>query len=69
VPTTLDRLFLTLFSDSDPITSDPEKLLQTTIPRMLYLITQAAPFLQEDKPHQTVEHLVKFVEDNSLIPV
>lgn len=65
-----DRPFLTLFSDSDPITSGGEKVLQTTIPgarnQSHTIITEAGHFLQEDKPHEIVKHIIKFIKDNPL---
>jgi len=65
-----DRPFLTLFSDSDPITAGAEKLLQMMIPgaknQAHAVITKAGHFLQEDKPHEIVEHLIKFIDDNPL---
>jgi len=68
--TTFDRPFLTLFSDSDPITAGADKLLQMMIPgaknQAHATITQAGHFLQEDKPHEIVEHMIKFIENNPL---
>lgn len=65
-----DRPFLTLFSDSDPITAGAEKILQMMIPgaqnQPHAVITQAGHFLQEDKPQEIVEHLIKFMNDNPL---
>ncbi|CAF3105863.1 unnamed protein product, partial [Rotaria sp. Silwood2] len=65
-----DRPFLTLFSDSDPITAGAEKFLQMLIPgaknQAHAIISQAGHFLQEDKPHEIVEHLIKFINDNPL---
>ncbi|CAF3635414.1 unnamed protein product [Rotaria sp. Silwood1] len=65
-----DRPFLTLFSDSDPITAGAEKFLQMLIPgaknQAHSIISQAGHFLQEDKPHEIVEHLIKFINDNPL---
>jgi haloalkane dehalogenase len=54
-----NRPFLTLFSDSDPITAGAEKVFQTTIPgaknQVHSTIPQAGHFLQEDKAHEIVE--------------
>ncbi|CAF1100356.1 unnamed protein product [Rotaria sordida] len=65
-----DRPFLTLFSDSDPITSDWDDVLKKMIPgaknQPHATITQAGHFLQEDKPHDIVEHLIKFIQNNPL---
>ncbi|CAF1580648.1 unnamed protein product, partial [Didymodactylos carnosus] len=67
---TFDRPFLTLFSDSDPITAGLDKLLQMAVPgaknQAHSIITQSGHFLQEDKPNDIVEHLIKFIEDNPL---
>jgi len=67
---TFNRPFLTLFSDSDPITAGADKILQTIIPgaknQAHATITQAGHFLQEDKPDEIVEHLIKFIKDNPL---
>ncbi|CAF0803346.1 unnamed protein product [Adineta steineri] len=66
-----NRPFLTLFSDSDPITAGLDKILQSMIPgaknQSHTTITDAGHFLQEDKPHEIVEHLIKFIKDNPLI--
>ena len=65
-----DRPFLTLFSDSDPITAGADKFLQLLIPgaknQAHATITKAGHFLQEDKPHEIVQHLIKFITDNPL---
>jgi haloalkane dehalogenase len=67
---TFDRPFLTLFSDSDPITAGFDKILQMVIPgannQAHATITQAGHFLQEDKPLEIVEHIIKFIKDNPL---
>ncbi|CAF2058741.1 unnamed protein product [Rotaria magnacalcarata] len=67
---TFDKPFLTLFSDSDPITAGAEKFLQMLIPgaknQAHATIIHAGHFLQEDKPHDIVQHLVKFINDNPL---
>jgi haloalkane dehalogenase len=65
-----DRPFLTLFSDSDPITAGVDKLLQMLVPgaknQAHAIITQAGHFLQEDKPDEIVEHIIKFINGNPL---
>lgn len=65
-----DRPFLTLFSDSDPITAGADKFLQLLIPgtknQKHATITQAGHFLQEDKPREIVEHIIKFINSNPL---
>jgi haloalkane dehalogenase len=62
------RPFLTLFSDGDPITAGGEKILQKMIPgaqnQPHSIITDGGHFLQEDKPHEIVEHLIKFIQNN-----
>ena len=67
---TFDRPFLTLFSDSDPITGGLDKVLQTMVPgaknQAHATITEAGHFLQEDNPHEIVQHLIKFIKDNPL---
>jgi haloalkane dehalogenase len=67
---TFNRPFLTLFSDSDPITAGSDKIMQMIVPgaknQAHAIITQAGHFLQEDKPHEIVEHLIKFINDNPL---
>jgi hypothetical protein len=30
--------------------------------------TQTGHFLQEDKPHEIVKHIIKFIQDNPLPP-
>ncbi|CAF1378160.1 unnamed protein product [Adineta ricciae] len=65
------RPFLTLFSDSDPITAGLDKALQSMIPgtknQPHTTITEAGHFLQEDKPHEIAEHLIKFIKNNPLV--
>jgi len=67
-----ERPFLTLFSDSDPITAGVDKILQMVIPgannQAHATITEAGHFLQEDKPHEIVQHIIKFIKDNPLPP-
>ena len=65
-----DRPFLTLFSDSDPITAGSEKILQMRVPgarnQAHATIAQAGHFLQEDQPAAIVEHLLRFITDHPL---
>lgn len=65
-----DRPFLTLFSDTDPITAGVDKILQMIIVgaqnQAHATITQGGHFLQEDKPEEIVKHMIKFIEDNPL---
>lgn len=65
-----NRPFLTLFSDSDPITAGGEKILQKTIPGAKHdkhsIIKQAGHFLQEDQPHLIVQHIIQFINENPL---
>lgn len=66
------RPLLTLFSDSDPITAGFDKVLQSSIPgaknQPHTTITEAGHFLQEDKPKEIVEHLIRFIKANPLLP-
>jgi haloalkane dehalogenase len=68
---TFDRPFLTLFSDPDRITAAADQLLQMMIlgakNQAHATITEAGHFLQEDKPHEIVKHLIKFIEGNPLL--
>jgi len=65
-----NRPFLTLFSDSDPITAGADKVMQAMIPgaknQAHTVITQGGHFLQEDKPEEIVKHIIQFIEDNPL---
>jgi len=62
----LEKPFLTLFSDSDPITKGGEKALQKLIPGckgQAHTIIQAGGhFLQEDKGEEIAGLMVKFME-------
>ncbi|MDG2448687.1 MAG: haloalkane dehalogenase [Saprospiraceae bacterium] len=62
----LEQPFLTLFSDSDPITKGREKALQKLIPGckgQAHTIIQAGGhFLQEDKGEEIAGLMVKFME-------
>ena len=64
------RPFLTLFSDGDPITAGGDQVLQKIIPGAKdqghATITGGGHFLQEDKPQEIVEHLIRFIEKNPL---
>lgn len=64
------RPFLTLFSDGDPITAGGDQHLKRMIPgtknQAHATITNAGHFLQEDKPQEIVEHLIRFIEKNPL---
>jgi len=64
----LEIPFLTLFSDSDPITRGGEKLLQKLIPgtkgQAHTIIQGAGHFLQEDKGEEIAKIMVKFIEGN-----
>ena len=65
-----DRPFLPLFSDSQSITGGLKIVLQTMIlgakNQAHAIITEAEHFLYKDKPHEIVQHLIKFITDNSL---
>ena len=68
--TTFNRPFLTLFSDSDPITAGADKLFQATVAgtknQAHTTITNAGHFLQEDKPQDILHHIIRFIEDHPL---
>ena len=68
--TNFHRPFLTLFSDGDPITAGGDEHLKRMIPgtknQAHATITNAGHFLQEDKPQEIVEHLIRFIEKNPL---
>lgn len=63
-----DKPFLTLFSDSDPITRGADVLLQSMIPGCGGMphatIEGAGHFLQEDKGEELAEHVARFVRDH-----
>ena len=65
-----NRSFLTLFSNGDSITAEGEKLLQKMVPsaqnQSHSIINDAGHFFQEDKLLEIVEHLIKFIRNNSL---
>lgn len=60
-----DKPFLTLFSDSDPITGGGERWFQQHVPGAAgqphTTIEKAGHFLQEDKGPEIAEHLARFV--------
>lgn len=60
--------FLTLFSDSDPITAGGDLVMQKLIPgtkgQNHTTIANAGHFLQEDQGEKVAELLVKFINDN-----
>lgn len=62
----LEKPFLTLFSDSDPITKGGEKVLQKLIPgtkgQAHAIIKGGGHFLQEDKGEEIAGLMVKFME-------
>ena len=62
--------FLTLFSDSDPITAGADRLFQSTIPgakgQKHSIIKQGGHFLQEDQPNDICKHIILFIKDNPL---
>lgn len=65
------RPFLTLFSDSDPITAGADKLFQSTIPgtnnQKHSIIQQGGHFLQEDQPNNICQHIIQFIDQNPLL--
>jgi len=62
----MDKPFLTLFSDSDPITKGGEKVLQKLIPgakgQAHAIIEGGGHFLQEDKGEEIAKLMVEFIE-------
>ena len=60
--------FITLFSDSDPITAGGDRVMQKLIPGTKgqdhTTIANAGHFLQEDQGEKLAELLVKFINDN-----
>lgn len=60
--------FITLFSDSDPITAGSDRVMQKLIPGTKgqdhTTIANAGHFLQEDQGEKLAELLVKFINDN-----
>jgi haloalkane dehalogenase len=60
-----DKPFLTLFSDSDPITGGAEVWFQQNVPgaqrQSHAIIAGGGHFLQEDKGPEVAEHLVRFM--------
>jgi haloalkane dehalogenase len=65
VLTSWEKPFLTLFSDSDPITGGAEVWFQQNVPgaagRPHTTVLAAGHFLQEDKGPELAEHLAAFV--------
>jgi haloalkane dehalogenase len=66
VLSTWDKPFLTLFSDSDPITADLDRPLQSRIPGAAgqphRTIQGAGHFVQEDRGEEIAEAIVAFIE-------
>lgn len=62
----MEKPFLTLFSDKDPITKGGEKVLQKLIPgakgQAHTIIEGAGHFLQEDKGEEIARLMVEFIE-------
>jgi haloalkane dehalogenase len=60
--------FITLFSDSDPVTGGGDKIMQKLIPgtkgQAHTTIVNGGHFLQEDQGEKVAELLVKFMSDN-----
>ncbi|MGP4712735.1 MULTISPECIES: haloalkane dehalogenase [unclassified Psychrobacter] len=63
-----DNPFITLFSDSDPVTKGGDKIMQKLIPgtqnQAHTTITNGGHFLQEDQGEPLAELLVTFIADN-----
>ena len=60
--------FITLFSDSDPVTGGGDRILQKLIPgtngQQHTTIINGGHFLQEDQGKTLAELLLKFIRDN-----
>lgn len=60
--------FITLFSDSDPVTGGGDKIMQKLIPgtqsQAHTIITGGGHFLQEDQGESLAELLITFIADN-----
>lgn len=60
--------FITLFSDSDPVTAGGDRIMQKLIPgakgQNHTTINNAGHFLQEDQGEKVAELLVRFIRDN-----
>ena len=63
-----EKPFLTLFSDSDPITAGTDRIFQKLIPGCVnqahQIIEKAGHFLQEDKGEELVHLITKFIQNN-----
>ncbi|MFQ5698613.1 MAG: hypothetical protein ACE5IL_10055, partial [Myxococcota bacterium] len=61
-----DERFLTAFSDGDPVTRGGEKVLQERIPgarnQSHVTIRGAGHFLQEDRPEEVAQTVLRFIE-------
>lgn len=61
---TLDKPFLTAFSDNDPITAGGDKIMQKLIPgckgQPHVVIKGGGHFLQEDVGEQLIQHALSF---------
>ena len=61
-----DKPFLTLFSDSDPITKGGERVMQKLIPGTKgqdhHIIEQGGHFLQEDKGEEIAKRMIAFIQ-------
>lgn len=62
--------FITMFSDSDPVTAGGDRVMQKLIPgtrgQKHTTIANGGHFLQEDQGHEVAELLVAFIHDNPL---
>ena len=60
--------FLTLFSDSDPLTKDGDKLWQKVVPgaqgQNHATIKNARHFVQEDYGPELSAHIIEFIKNN-----
>ena len=62
-----NKPFLTLFSDSDPVTKGGERVFQERVPgtrgQAHTIIKDAGHFLQEDAPDELIRHLHAFISN------
>ncbi|MDN6275389.1 haloalkane dehalogenase [Psychrobacter sp.] len=63
-----DKPFITLFSDSDPVTAGGDRIMQKLIPgtqnQAHTIIADGGHFLQEDQGENLAALLIKFIADN-----
>jgi haloalkane dehalogenase len=63
-----NKPFITLFSDSDPVTGGGDRVMQKLIPgtqgQKHTTIANGGHFLQEDQGEEVAQMLVAFIRDN-----